>query len=181
VAEKEIAEETGPALVSENQGAAELARAELWIAKGQFQNAAQEAEKAAAAFDKVHLDDRATRAFVTAADALEMSNRNAEALAACREGGKRAALTPNETANASAQVCSWRLSSAPGNTVPRELQARIAKLNNPELKLNLDYACALRSKRENVPNYRELCKQLGDAAKKLGYITLAARATALAE
>jgi tetratricopeptide (TPR) repeat protein len=180
-AEKELAEETGPADVPENQGARELARAELWIAKGQFQNAAQEAEKAAAAFDKAHLDDRATRAFVTAADSLDMSNLNADALAACREGGKRAALTPNETANASAQICSWRLSSAPGNTVPRELQARIARLTDPELKLNLDYARALRSKRANVPDYRELCKQLGDAARKLGYITLSARATALAD
>ncbi|HME09091.1 MAG TPA: winged helix-turn-helix domain-containing protein [Bryobacteraceae bacterium] len=180
-AEKDLAEEGGPGIQPENQGALALGRAELWIAKGQFQNAAQEAQKAAAAFDKAHLDDRATQAFVTAADALEMSNRSADAIAACREAGKRAALTPNEFANASAQICSWRLSSAPGNTVPPELQARIAKLHNPELKLNLDYARALRSKRMNVPNYRELCRQLADQAKKLGYITLSARATALAE
>ena len=180
-AEKDLAEEGGPGIQPENQGALELARAELWIAKGQFQNAAQGAEKAAAAFDKAHLDDRATRALVTAADALDMSNGSADALAACREAGKRAALTPNEFANASAQICSWRLSSAPGSTVPPELQARIAKLHNPELMLNLDYARALRSKRMNSPNYRELCKQLAGEAKKLGYIALSARAAALAE
>ncbi len=180
-AEKDLVEERGPGIQPESQGARELARAELWIAKGQFQNAAQEAEKAAAAFDKAHLDDRATQAFVTAADALDMSDRNADAVSACREAGKRAALTPNETANASAEICSWRLSSAPGNSVPPELQARIAKLNNPELKLTLDYAHALRSKRMHAPNYRELSKQLADAAKKLGYIRLSARAAALAE
>jgi hypothetical protein len=45
--------------------------------------------------------------------------------------------------------------------------------------LSLDYARALRSKRMNAPNYRELCAQLAESAKKLGYITLAARASAL--
>ena len=178
-AERDLTEETGPLIVPEGQGAAELARAELWIAKGQFQDAAREAEKAAAWFDKAHLDARATQALVTAADALDMSNRSADALAACREAGKRAALTPNEIANASAQICSWRLSNAPGNAAPSGLQARIAKLHNPELKLNLEYARALRSKRMNAPNYRDLCTQLTDSAKKLGYVTLSARAAEL--
>jgi len=177
-AEKDLAEAHGGDS-PENQGTVAIARAELWIAKGQFQDAAQEAEKAAASFDKAHLDDRATRAFVIAADALEMSNRNADAFAACREAGQRAALTPNEIANASAQICSWRLSSVPGNAVPPELQAKIAKLDNPELTLGLDYARLLRAKRVGVGNYRELCKQLADRAKKLGYVTLSLRAAAL--
>jgi DNA-binding winged helix-turn-helix (wHTH) protein/tetratricopeptide (TPR) repeat protein len=176
-AEKDLAE-AGLGEGPENQGALALARAELWIAKGQFPNAAQEAEKAAAFFDKAHLDDRATRAFTTAADAFEMSNRNADAVAACREGGKRAALTPNETANAAAEICSWRLSAA-SNAFPADLQAKIAKLHNSELRLNLDYARALRSKRAGAPNSGELSKQLADAATKLGYVTLSARAAAL--
>jgi hypothetical protein len=75
----------------------------------------------------------------------------------------------------------WRLSNAPGNTVPSELRALAAKLHNPELNLNLDYARALRSKRMNAPNYRELCTQLTDSARKLGYATLAARAAELAK
>jgi tetratricopeptide (TPR) repeat protein len=176
-AEKDLAE-AGPGVDPENQGDVALARAEFWIAKGQFLNAAQEAERASAFFDKVHLDDRATRALTTAADAFEMFNQTADALAACREGGKRAALTPNETANASAQICSWRL-SALSTPIPAELQARIAKLHNPELTFNLEYARALRSKRLNAPDYRELCGQLARATKKLGYVTLSVRAAAL--
>jgi hypothetical protein len=165
--------------VPENQGAIALARAELWIAKGQYQDGAQEAEKAAASFDKAHLDDLAARAFVTAADALEMSNRNGDAVAACGEAEKRAALTPNETAHAIAQICSWRLSPGPGASVPSELQAKAAKLHNPELTLTLDYAAAIRAKRTGAPNYRALCQKLADAAGKLGYLTLSRRAALL--
>jgi len=179
-AEKDLAEAHGGDS-PENQGTVALAWAELWIAKGQFQNAAQEAEKAAAAFDKAHLDDRATRAFVTVADALDMLNRNVDAVIACREAGKRAMLTPNDTANASAQICAWRLSPGSGAMVPPELQARIEKLHNPELTLNLDYALALRGKRLGAPNSRELCKQLADQAKKLGYVTLSQRAAVLCQ
>jgi DNA-binding winged helix-turn-helix (wHTH) protein/tetratricopeptide (TPR) repeat protein len=178
-AQKDLAEEKGLQNSPENEGAAALARAELWIAKGQFQNAAQEAEKAAISFDKAHLDDRSTQAFVTAADASDMAHRRADALAACQEAGKRAALTPNETANASAQICSWRLSNAPGNAA--ELEAKIERLHNPELNFNLEYARALRSKRMNLAGYRELCTRLAESAKKLGYETLSARAAALAK
>jgi DNA-binding winged helix-turn-helix (wHTH) protein/tetratricopeptide (TPR) repeat protein len=178
-AEKDLAE-AGPGVGPENQGALALARAELSTAKGQFPNAAQEAEKAAAFFDKAHLDDRATRAFVSAADALEMSNRRGDALNACREAAKRAALTPNENANVSAQICSWRL-SAPSNAIPAELEARVADLRNPELNFTLEYARALRRKRMNAPVYREFCIQLASAAGKLGYGTLSVRAAALAQ
>lgn len=179
-AEKDLAE-AGPGDAPESQGAVELTRAELWIAKGQFQNATRAAEKAAASFDKAHLDERATRAFVTAADALEMSNRKADALAACREGEKRAALTPNQVSIATAQICSWRLFPGAGNTVPNELQAKIAKLHNPELTLNLEYARALRAKRLGLPNYRVPFRKLADAAAKSGYLTLSRQAAALAD
>jgi len=179
-AEKDLVEVRAGAS-PENQGAAALARAELWIAKGQFQNGAQEAVKAAAAFDKAHFDDRTARAFVTAADALEMSGRSADAMDACREGEKRASLTPNEESMALAQVCSWRAGAAPGNAVPGKLQATIAKLRNPELELELDYARVVRAKRVGASNYRVLCGEVSEAAGKLGYITLARRAAALRE
>jgi DNA-binding winged helix-turn-helix (wHTH) protein/tetratricopeptide (TPR) repeat protein len=103
-AERDLAE-AGAGKWPEDQGALALARAEWSIAKGQYPSAAQEAEKAAAAFDKAHLDDRSTRAFVTAAGALEMSGRGSEAVAACAEAKKRANLTPNPFAKALAKIC----------------------------------------------------------------------------
>jgi tetratricopeptide (TPR) repeat protein len=171
----EAGEGTGP----ENAGAIALSRAELAIANAQFQAAAQEAEKAAQAFDKAHLDDLATQAFVTAADAFDMSGRSSEALAACGEAGKRAGLTPNEQAGAMAQVCSWRLATGDSATIPAQLQAKIGQLANPELKLSLDYARALRMKRASAPNDRA-AGELAAQTAKLGYVTLSRRAQSLA-
>ncbi len=179
-AEKDLAE-VHPGEAPENQGEEALARAELWIAKGQYQNAAQEAEKAAAAFDKAHLDDQTTRAFVTAADALEMAGRASDAMSACHEAEKRASLTSNEESMTLAQVCTWRVGAAPGNPVPDKLQAMILKLRNPELKLELDYARALRAKRINAANYLAICGEVADVAARLGYITLSRRAALLRE
>ncbi len=179
-AEKDLAEAgdgTGP----ENVGAITLSRAELAIANGQLQTAAQESAKAAQAFDKAHLDDLATQAFVTAADALDMSGRQAEALAACGEAGKRAGLTPNELAGAMALVCSWRLSTGESATIPAQLQAKIARLSNPELKSTLDYARALRMKRAGGANYRVAAREIAAEAVKLGYVTLSRRAASLVE
>ena len=179
-AEKDLAEAgdgTGP----ENVGAIALSRAELAIANGQLQTAAQESAKAAQAFDKAHLDDLATQAFVTAADALDMSGRQAEALAACGEAGKRAGLTPNELAGAMALVCSWRLSTGESATIPAQLQAKIARLSNPELKSTLDYARALRMKRAGGANYRVAAREIAAEAVKLGYVTLSRRAASLVE
>jgi len=179
-AEKDLAEvHAGES--PESQGEEAIARAELGIAKGQFQNGAREAEKAAAAFDKAHLDDQSAQAFITAADALEMSGRTADAVGACREAEKRASLTPNEESVALAQVCTWRAGAAKGDAVPANLKAMIGKLRNPELKLDLDYARAVRAKRAGASNYRALCGEMADAAGRLGYITLARRAASLRE
>jgi hypothetical protein len=101
-----------------------------------------------------------------------MSGRPAEALAACGEAGKRARLTPNDLAAAMALVCSWRFSTGGSTTTPAQLQARIVRLANPELKLTLDYARALRMKRVGATNSR---------AAKLGYVTLSRRAASLAD
>jgi DNA-binding winged helix-turn-helix (wHTH) protein/tetratricopeptide (TPR) repeat protein len=168
---------TGP----ENVGARALSRAELSIANSQFQAAAQEAEKAAEAYDKAHLDDLATQAFVTAADAFDMSGRPAEALAACGEAGKRAALTPNELASAMALVCSWRLSAGNLATIPAQLLAKIGKMANPEMKLTLDYARAIRMRRAGAANYRAVARELAAEAAKLGQVTLSRRAESLVE
>lgn len=179
-AEKDLAE-THAGESPESQGAEALARAELGIAKGQFQNAAQEAEKAAAAFDKAHLDDESARAFVTAADALEMAGRSSDAVGACGNAEKRASLTPNEMSLALAQVCTWRAGATPGDAVPSNLKAMILKSRNPELKLELDYARAVRAKRVSAANYRVLSREVADVAGKLGYVSLARRAASLRE
>jgi DNA-binding winged helix-turn-helix (wHTH) protein/tetratricopeptide (TPR) repeat protein len=175
---KDLAESgdgTGP----ENVGAIALSRAELALANGQFQAAAQEAEKAAQAFDKAHLDDLATQALVTAADAFDMSGRHVEAQAACAEAGKRAGLTPNEVASAMALLCSWRLSSGDSAAIPPQVETKIAKLSNPELKLTLEYARAIRMKRAGAANYQAVARELAGNAAKLGYVTLSRRAESL--
>lgn len=179
-AEKDLAE-AGNGSVPENSGATALSRAELAIAKGQFQAAAGDAQKAAGAFDKAHLDYLSAQALVTAADALDMSQRRGEAVAACGEAEKRARLTPNEMAGDMARVCSWRLSSGDNASIPPPLQAKIAAQINPELKLDLDFARALRTKRAGVASYRVLAQRLADDAAKLGYVTLSRRAASLIE
>jgi tetratricopeptide (TPR) repeat protein len=173
--------EAAPLDLPESQGPAQLARSQLWIAKGQFQPALQAAEKAAEAFDKAHLDEGSALAFVTAADALEMAHRDQEAMAACREGEKRASLTPNQFPAAVAQLCTWELSTAGGDSIPRLLQARIAKLHNPELGLIADYASALHAERTGSQNYRALYEKLANAAAKLGYLTLSRKAELLGQ
>jgi hypothetical protein len=180
LAEKDLAEVgnvTGP----ENLGALALSRAELSMAKGRFKDAAQEAQKAAEYSDKAHVDYISTQAFVTEADALDMSQRHAEAIAACREAGKRAQLTTNQRASGLAGICSWRLSAGYEGTIPPQLQAQIAKQKDPELKLDLDYAYALRSKRAGVASYRVFARQLAGDAWKLGYVTVSRRAASLIE
>jgi DNA-binding winged helix-turn-helix (wHTH) protein/TolB-like protein len=177
---KDLAE-TGDGMGPENVGAIALSRAELALANGQFQGAAQEAEKAAQAFDQAHLDDLATQALVTAADAFDMSGRRAEGLAACGEAGKRAGLTPNQLAGAMALVCSWRFSTGDSAAILAQLQATIGKLSNPELKLTLDYARALRMQRAGAANYRSAARELAAEAAKLGYLTLSRRAESLAK
>ena len=179
-AEKELLE-AGLGSFPEDQGAVELARAELSLAKGQFQSSAQAAEKAATAFDKGHLDDRAVQAFVTAADALDMANRNTEAAAACAEAGKRANLTPNPYAHALAQVCSWRTSSASGESIPSNVEKAIASLQSPELRLQLDFVRALKLQRSGLPASRGVIHKLAEDAGRSGYLTLSRRAAALGQ
>ena len=180
LAEKDLSQAgtgTGP----ENEGRVALARAELWIAKGQFPNASVEARKAAEAFDKGRIDDQSTLAFVTLSDALDMMGRKAEAAAASREAEQRARLTPNEVSIALSQVAAWQLSPGRDLTIPRELETAIAKLHNPEVRLHLEYVQTLRAKRANAENSRSLARQTSSHAARLGYRTLARRAAALSD
>jgi hypothetical protein len=61
------------------------------------------------------------------------------------------------------------------------LQAKIARLSNPELKSTLDYARALRMKRAGGANYRVAAREIAAEAVKLGYVTLSRRAASLVE
>ena len=176
-AEKNLAE-AGAGDWPEDQGAVQFAKAELSIVKGRYQDAASAAQKAGAAFDKARLDDRAARAFVTAADALDILNRNSDARAACAEAEKLAALTPNEVSQAMARICLWRVST---DHETAGFQADIAKLHAPELILDLDFARALRAKRAGAANARALAHNVAAEAGKLGYVTLSRRAAALAQ
>jgi tetratricopeptide (TPR) repeat protein len=179
-AESILAEATGPP-VPEMVGTVELARAELFLARSQFAEANEAAKKSAAAFDKANLDVESARAFTAQADALEMSGRLGEALAACREAEQRAARTPNQLSLAFARLAEWRLAADPGAVLPAELKARVASLRNPELDLAVAYAGAMRARRTHAANSRRLFEVLASAAANRGYVTLSRRALALGE
>jgi len=176
-AERDLKEAIPPQDVLVGQGAVQLAQAQLSIAKGQFAAAGQAAAKAAAAFDRAHLDGQSAIALVTAADALEMSHRDADAVAACREGELRAARTPDQFPIAVARLCTWRFSADTGSL--RDLQTLVAQAHNPEVQLIADYSRAVRAKRAGDRNYRVLSDTVSTAAGTLGYGTLSRRAASL--
>jgi hypothetical protein len=151
------------------------------LARSQFAEANQAAKKSAAAFDKANLDVESARAITALADALEMSGKLAEALAACREAEQRAARTPNQLSVAFAGLAAWRLAADPGAVLPAALKAKIASLRNPELNLAVAYAGAIRAKRARAANSRRLFEDLASAAASHGYVTLSRRALALGE
>ena len=72
-----------------------------------------------------------------------MSGRNDEALTACQEAEKRAGRTPNPIPIALARLC-----SCTGKTIPRQLQAVIANLHNPELTSRLEHARAAQARQK---------------------------------
>jgi ATP/maltotriose-dependent transcriptional regulator MalT len=179
-AENLLGEATGPP-VPELVGTVELARAEFFLAKSQFTEANEAAKKSTAAFDKANLDIESVEALTAQADALEMSGKLGEALAACREAEQRAARTPNQLSMAFARLAQWRLSADSGAVLPAELKAKIASLRNPRLDLAALYAGAMRAKRAGVANSRRLFQELGSAAASRGYLTLSRRTLALGE
>jgi len=170
-AERDLTE-AGAGAFPEVDGAVHLARAELWEASGRLQDAAAEAQRAAASWDKAHEDEQAARASLIAADALEMLHRDEQALAQCREGGARAAQSPNLVVVTLARLCEWRLSAA--SWVPW------SDLKSPEVALGSAYAEAMRAKRTGAADARRLFAELARQAAARGYVTFSKRALSLA-
>jgi DNA-binding winged helix-turn-helix (wHTH) protein/tetratricopeptide (TPR) repeat protein len=163
----------------EGQGTVGLARAELLLAKGQFQQAADEAKRSAADFANVRLDENSAVALVLEADALEMLGRTPDALQVCQEAERRAARAPNRFPVLLARLALWRVSGDADSSVPADLHAGVASLKNPELSLDEDFDRAMRAKRIGSPNARRLFDALADRAAKQGYLTISRRARSL--
>lgn len=157
----------------------ELARAELLLAKGQFQQAAQEAKRSAADFSNAHLDENAAMALVTEANALEMLGRTSDALRMCQEAESRAVRSPYPLAVTRVRLAAWQLSGDSGPNVPADLEAKVASLRNPELSLEEDLDRALRAKRTGIPGAHRLFHEVADQAAARGYLTMARRARSL--
>jgi tetratricopeptide (TPR) repeat protein len=163
----------------EGLGRIELARAELLLAQGQFQQAAEEAKHSAADFSNAHLDENAALALVTEANALEMLGQTSDALRTCQEAESRAARSPYPLAVTRVRLAAWRLSGDGDSTVPADLEATVASLRNPELSLEKEFDRALRAKRMRTPNTQRLAHEVADQAAARGYLTMARRARSL--
>ena len=177
-AEKRLGE-TVASGVPENLGNVELARAELWLAKGQFQQAADEAKRSAADFMNAHQDENSALALVTEADALEMLGRNSDALAICQEAERRAARIPDPVPVLRARLAVWSLTGSSDSSVPPDLHAKVANLRNPELSIEEDFDRAMRAKRIGAPNAKSMLDTLAGRAARQGYLTISRRAHSL--
>jgi DNA-binding winged helix-turn-helix (wHTH) protein/tetratricopeptide (TPR) repeat protein len=177
-AEKRLGETTtGP--VPEILGNIELARADLWLAKGQFPQSADEAKRSAADFTKAHEDEKAALALLTEADALQMMGRSSDALALCQEAERRAARIPDPVPVLRARLGIWSLSGSAESNVPQDLHAKVAGLKNPELSLEEDFDRAMRAKRTGAAGASALFTSLASRAASYGYLTLSRRATTM--
>ena len=172
-------DQTNPMNYPEGLGNVELARAELLLAKGQFQAAAEEAKRSAADFANAHLDEGSAKALVMESNALEMLGREPEALAISQEAQRRAARSPDPVANALAGLVFWRLSGKSDESVPADLHATVARLRSPELLLEQDFDRAMRAKRAGSPNASRMFHALANHAAEQGYISMSQRARAL--
>jgi DNA-binding winged helix-turn-helix (wHTH) protein/tetratricopeptide (TPR) repeat protein len=163
----------------EGQGMLELARAELLLAKGQYQPAAEQAKRSAADFSTAHLDENSARALVTEANALEMLGRTSDALQTCQEAERRATRSPDPVASTVARLAAWQLSGDSDSKVPADLEAKVVSLRNPELSLEEDFDRALRAKRTGSPGANRMFHALADQAAARGYLTTSRRARSL--
>jgi DNA-binding winged helix-turn-helix (wHTH) protein/tetratricopeptide (TPR) repeat protein len=177
-AEKRLGETTA-SIAPQVWGNVQLARAELLLAKGQFQQSADAAKRSAADFANAHLDENSALALVTAADAFEMLGRNSDALAMCQEAERRAARIANPVPVLRARLAVWSLTGDADSNVPADLHARIAGLRNPELSLEEEFDRAMRAKRTGAPNAKTLFRVLASQAENRGYLTLSRRAHSL--
>jgi tetratricopeptide (TPR) repeat protein len=163
----------------EGQGGLELARAELLLAKGQYQPAAEQAKRSAEDFSNAHLDENSATALVTEANALEMLGRTSDALQTCQEAERRASRNPAPVASTLARLAAWQLSADSGANVPPDLEAKVVSLRNPELALEEDFDRALRAKRSASPGANRMFHALADEAAAHGYLTMSRRAHAM--
>jgi tetratricopeptide (TPR) repeat protein len=177
-AEKRLAE-ANPGDYPEGLATIELARAELLLAKGQFQKAVEEAKRSAADFGTARLDEKAAMALVTEANALEMLGRTSDALVTCQEAESRAARSPYALAVTRVRLAAWRLSGDGGSAVPVDLEAKVASLRNPELSLEKEFDRALRAKRTRTPGTQQLAREVAHQAAARGYVTMARSARSL--
>ncbi len=160
-AEKRLGE-VSASIAPEVLGNIELARAELLLAKGQFQTAAEEAKRSAEHFTNAHLDEDSAVALVTQADALEMLGRNSDALRTCQDAEQRAARIPNPLPVLAARLAAWRLTGNSDSNVPADLHASVVSQRNPELSLEEDFDWARRAKRTGAPNAKRLLDAVAD-------------------
>jgi DNA-binding winged helix-turn-helix (wHTH) protein/tetratricopeptide (TPR) repeat protein len=177
-AEKRLGE-ASVSIAPEGLGHTELARAELLLAKGQFQRAAEEAKRSAEHFTSAHLDENAALALVTEGDALEMLGRNSDALQTCQDAEQRAARIPNPLPTLVARLASWRLTGNSDSKVPADLHASVVSLQNPALSLEEDFDWARRAKRTGAPNAKQLLDAVATRAANHGYLTMSRRARSL--
>jgi DNA-binding winged helix-turn-helix (wHTH) protein/tetratricopeptide (TPR) repeat protein len=178
-AEKRLGETSAASVAPEALGKVALARAELLLAKGQFQLSADQAGRSAVDFNTVHEDENSAKALVTEAQALEMLGRNSEALALCREAERRAARIPNPFPILSARLAVWSLTGESDSNVPSDLHAKVVSLKNPELSLEEDFDRALRAKRVGASNAKQLLDAVAAKAASQGYLTMSRRARSL--
>jgi len=171
--------ETNAKNFPERLGSVEFARAELLLAQGQYQPAAEEAKRSAADFANAHLGENSATALVAEADALEMLGRVADALAIAREAERRAAGSPDPVASTLARLASWRLSGGSDVSVPADLHAKVVSLKSPELALEEDFDHAMRAKRTGAPDASRLFDAVATKAASQGYLTLSRRARSL--
>jgi DNA-binding winged helix-turn-helix (wHTH) protein/tetratricopeptide (TPR) repeat protein len=177
-AEKRLAE-ANPGNYPEGLGNIELARAELLLAKGRFQQAAEAAKRSAGDFSSAHLDENVAMALVTEANALEMLGQTSDALRTCQEAESRAARSPYPLAVTRVRLAAWRLSGDGGPHVPADLEAKVVSLKNPELSLEEEFDQALRAKRTRNPGTKGLAREVADQAAARGYLTMARLARSL--
>jgi DNA-binding winged helix-turn-helix (wHTH) protein/tetratricopeptide (TPR) repeat protein len=164
----------------QGQGMVDLARAELLLAQGQFERAATEANRSAAHMSDARQPEDSARAYLVAADALDMLGKKSDAAQACANAERQAAQSPDPLSLPSVRLASWRLRDSDANE-PADLRSSIARLQNTELSLAEDFTRALRAKRSAAPNARRLFDALADQAATHGYLTLSRRARALGQ
>jgi len=162
------------------QGAIELARAELLLAKDQFQQAAEEAERSAAHFSAAHQHEDVCRALILQAEAFDRMGKSSDALEPAKQAQKEAAQTRDPAISAAVRLIAWRL-GAPGSREPADLHSSIAGLNNLEVSIAEDLDRAVLAKRAGTPNAGRLFQALQARAAAAGYLTLSRRAHALTQ